>query len=105
MLAKRQDYDSFYKDEILTRKLMVYPPYCDICMVSVQSLNREIAENTVNQIFENIKSLIESKYNAIKSAPPYSTGADNLCTCQSENKVRATATAMEALPGTVLTSA
>ena len=65
-LAKRQDYDSFYKEEILTRKLMTYPPYCDICLVSVQALNRSIAEDTINKIFEKIKSYIGGEYNAVK---------------------------------------
>lgn len=31
--AEKQDYDSFYDFEIKIRKMMVYPPYCDICVV------------------------------------------------------------------------
>ena len=30
-LATAQDYEAFYETEILTRRFMVYPPYCDIC--------------------------------------------------------------------------
>ena len=33
MLAAKQDYDSFYQNEILLRKAMLYPPFSDICMV------------------------------------------------------------------------
>jgi len=65
-LAENQDYDSFYNEEILTRKLMVYPPYCDICLVSVQALSRDIAESTVNQIFKNIKTLINDEFTDVK---------------------------------------
>ena len=65
-LAKSQDYESFYNEEILTRKLMVYPPYCDICLVSTQSISRDIAENTINEIFKNIKALIEEQFSDIK---------------------------------------
>jgi len=65
-LAKNQDYDSFYDEEILTRKLMVYPPYCDICVVTSQSQSRDIAEKTVNEVFDNIKKLITAKYNNVK---------------------------------------
>ena len=65
-LARTQDYDSFYNEEILTRKLMIYPPYCDICMVSVQSLIRENAEKAIKEIFENIKKKINGEYSGVK---------------------------------------
>ena len=31
--AAKQDYESFYEDEIVTRKALIYPPFCDICVV------------------------------------------------------------------------
>ena len=65
-LAREQDYDSFYEEEILNRKLMIYPPFCDICVVSAQSLSREKAEKTINDIFTNIKKLIENEYKTVK---------------------------------------
>ena len=65
-LARRQDYDTFYNEEILTRKLMIYPPYCDICVISARSMSRNIAENTVKQIFDNIKNLLKDEYSDIK---------------------------------------
>ncbi len=34
-LAMTQNYDAFYKDEIALRKLMLYPPYSDICQIIV----------------------------------------------------------------------
>lgn len=33
-LAAKQDYVSFYEREIILRRVMTYPPYCDICVVS-----------------------------------------------------------------------
>ncbi|MBR7133108.1 MAG: primosomal protein N' [Clostridia bacterium] len=65
-LAQRQDYDTFYSEEILTRKLMVYPPYCDICVISTQSENRETAQSTVEAIFASIKQLLEGEFSDIK---------------------------------------
>ncbi len=65
-LAKKQDYDSFYEQEILTRKLMIYPPFCDICVISTQSLVRDKAEKTISSIFEKIKKLIENEYKTVK---------------------------------------
>lgn len=32
-LAQKQDYNSFYNNEIIIRKTMLYPPFCDICSV------------------------------------------------------------------------
>ena len=65
-LASHQDYHSFYEQEILTRKLMVYPPYCDICLVSSQSVYREGAEEAIRAVFDNIKKLLNEKYSGIK---------------------------------------
>lgn len=32
-LASKQDYKKFFANEIAIRKSMIYPPYCDICMI------------------------------------------------------------------------
>lgn len=32
-LAARQDYDAFFEQEIVFRKLSLYPPFCRLCMV------------------------------------------------------------------------
>ncbi len=65
-LASNQDYKSFYDEEILTRKLMIYPPFCDICMVAAVSSDRNLAFNTANEILENIKNETQSQYSDIK---------------------------------------
>ncbi len=65
-LAAKQDYDGFYSEEILTRKLMVYPPYCDICVLSVRSYMRKDAETAINGIFTEIKEKINNEYSDIK---------------------------------------
>jgi len=64
--AKNQDYDTFYNDEILTRKLMIYPPYCDICVVGTGSVTRDNAQNGIDRIFAEIKRLISEEYSDIK---------------------------------------
>ncbi len=65
-LASSQDYESFYNEEIMSRKLMVYPPYCDICLVSAQALSKSVAEKTIKEVFDNIKSLIEGEFKGVK---------------------------------------
>lgn len=65
-LAQNQDYDGFYEEEILNRKLMIYPPYCDICSVNTRSVSREAAEEAVNLIFKNIKELLDEEFSDVK---------------------------------------
>lgn len=65
-LAQNQDYDAFFNEEINNRKLMVFPPYCDICMVYIQSSNQYIAKEGIEQIFTNIKNLVDNEFNDIK---------------------------------------
>ena len=45
---------------------MIFPPYCDICMIYVQSFNADIANETINNIFANIKQLVADEYSDIK---------------------------------------
>ena len=65
-LAQQQNYDAFYDEEILNRKLMIFPPYCDICMIYVQSYDSSVAGDTIKEVFDNIKSLVAGEYNDIK---------------------------------------
>ena len=34
-LACRQDYEAFFKDEIRLRKALVFPPFCDIALLTL----------------------------------------------------------------------
>ncbi len=65
-LAQTQDYDAFFSEEIANRKLMIFPPYCDICMVYVQSYDSAIASDTINEVFSNIKQAVAGDYSDIK---------------------------------------
>ena len=46
--------------------MMVYPPFCDITVLSVSSTVREVALDTVNKIFENIKELLDNEFKDVK---------------------------------------
>lgn len=65
-LAQQQNYDAFFGEEILNRKLMIFPPYCDICMIYVQSYDSYVANDTIKEVFTNIKSLVAGEYNDVK---------------------------------------
>lgn len=36
-LASMQDYDEFYEQEIALRQSLIYPPFCDICVIGFSS--------------------------------------------------------------------
>ena len=65
-LAARQDYDSFYNSEILTRKLMIYPPYCDIATVCFAGQERKYTEDAAKSFFEALKSEVSGEYKDVK---------------------------------------
>lgn len=66
MRAASQDYDAFYNDEIMSRKIMVYPPYCDIALAAVSSTDYEISADVCRCFFENIKQLISNEFSDVK---------------------------------------
>ncbi|MCQ2451184.1 MAG: primosomal protein N', partial [Clostridia bacterium] len=66
LLASTQDYKQFYDEEILSRQVMIYPPYCDICMVVASSENREIAETGAKTVKDEIVKKINGEFADVK---------------------------------------
>lgn len=50
--AKEQDYESFYNAEINIRKQLKYPPFLDIVVIGVSSLNQESVKEAVQKLYE-----------------------------------------------------
>lgn len=65
MLASKQDYDSFYKSEILLRKAMLYPPFSDICMVGFLGDNEIKTAEAAKYFTENLIKLAKTEYSHI----------------------------------------
>ncbi len=62
-LSQNQDYESFFEREIVIRKAMIYPPYCDICSIMFISEKEEKALISSKKFLLRIKEIIETKYN------------------------------------------
>ena len=61
-MAKEQDYDSFYNVELSIRKSMIYPPFCDLCVIGFTS-NIEIAsKRAANDFLNQLKAIHSQKY-------------------------------------------
>lgn len=63
--ASKQDYISFYNNEILVRKAMLNPPFCDICIIvfSGKYENKVIA--AADYVFELLKKIAIKNYHDI----------------------------------------
>ena len=65
-LAAQQDYVSFYESEILTRRLMIYPPYCDIAAACFSGEDRRTTEDAAKEFLNLLKFAVTDDYKDIK---------------------------------------
>ncbi len=61
-MAKNQDYESFYNTEIPIRKSMVYPPFCDLCVVGFSADRDFAAQKSAVHFLNLLKSVHKEKY-------------------------------------------
>lgn len=57
--AKKQDYKVFYNTEIMLRKQLRYPPFCDIILIGISSENKNEIVNVSKKIYDNMKEKIK----------------------------------------------
>lgn len=62
LLAAKQDYDSFYRNEILLRKAMLYPPFSDICMVGFVGDNEDRTQQSAKEFTKMLINKANKKY-------------------------------------------
>ena len=61
-LAAKQDYRAFYDTEIDIRRILVYPPYCDICTLNFLSSDELKVKATSKLFLSRITELTNTKY-------------------------------------------
>ena len=54
-LARAQNYEEMYSREIGLRKQMIFPPFCDIALLTVSSEREEKALGTAAEVFSELK--------------------------------------------------
>ena len=64
-LAARQDYTNFYEQEIISRKLHLYPPFCTLCGVGFSGEVQKEVEITARAFANKLASIAREKYPAI----------------------------------------
>lgn len=65
-LAQKQDFESFYNNEIVIRKALIYPPYCDLCVVSFIGEDEVKTLNCSRDFFGELQNFISEKYSSQK---------------------------------------
>ncbi len=61
-MASKQDYERFYNSEIKIRKMLIYPPYCDIALVGFVGLNDDKVHAASAKFFELLRIRLKSEY-------------------------------------------
>lgn len=81
--AKKQDYDLFYEKEIQMRKLMNYPPFCDIILIGLTSKVEEEIIEASNRIYMYLSKQIVLNHLDVKIFKPLPAPVDRI-----KNKIR-----------------
>ena len=61
-MAAEQDYIKFYESEIDLRKIMLYPPFSDLCVVGFISEDRDKANAAAHYFEKSLAALAKEKY-------------------------------------------
>ena len=67
--AQKQDYDIFYSQEIELRKMMIYPPFCDIIVIRFSGENVKEIQNVSKKVYDKINNLNEDGLFIYKPVP------------------------------------
>lgn len=61
-LSAEQNYKKFYENEVSVRKLMLSPPFCDICVINFSGKCEENVIDTANKFFALLKAMASESY-------------------------------------------
>ncbi|MBU3178967.1 primosomal protein N' [Clostridium estertheticum] len=75
--AANNDYDSFYKNEIMMREAMNYPPFASILVITMSSENENMLIKNIQNVGENLKYKIKDN-NEITLLGPCTCGVSKI---------------------------
>ena len=62
LMAATQDYQSFYQREIALRKALIFPPYCDLALLTLACTDEGMLQNTTVTLAKRLKELLSGDY-------------------------------------------
>ena len=60
-LAEKQDTEEFYENEIAERKLLTYPPFCDICLAGFTGQEEQLVKKAARYFFDCVKDAVDDE--------------------------------------------
>ncbi len=67
--AARHDYKAFYDEEILLRKALNYPPFCDIINILVSGREEEKVQKAAQALYKKIEAALGGEVQLFRAAP------------------------------------
>ena len=84
-LAARQDYKGFFEQEISFRKTLIYPPFCDLCIIGLSG----VADDKVRAAAKHFSHLLEkNKSECETKLPLYVLGPSQYSVGKVNNRYR-----------------
>jgi primosomal protein N' (replication factor Y) len=79
-LAAQQDYRGFYEEEATIRQTLLFPPFCDLCIIEVNSVMEESALKSALEFTEIIENELRKTENKlpIRVLGPVKNGVGNI---------------------------
>lgn len=66
LLAAKQDYEGFYENEIALRHALVFPPFCDLAVITISSEDENTLANSTDVTCVYLKELLTGEYKDVK---------------------------------------
>jgi primosomal protein N' (replication factor Y) len=66
-LACAQDYETFYTREIKLRRLLVFPPFCDLALLSLSCEDEKALMLAALRLYEETNKLIKGEYSDVQT--------------------------------------
>lgn len=66
-LAAAQDYPAFYEQEIRIRRGLVFPPFCDIAVLTLTSPDEALLEGGTRRLAQTVKEMLSGKYSDVQT--------------------------------------
>ena len=67
--SRKQNYEMFYETEIALREQLKYPPFCDIILISFNSLDEKELKETSTIVYEYLKNNLEQEFKIFAPMP------------------------------------
>ena len=64
-LSKEQNYPEFYRQELAFRRLVGYPPFCDILLVMIEGHSADAVSKGINKIYRHLQTSSIGNYSDI----------------------------------------